>query len=193
MTRLTQALKTDTVAHGLSSVGLALCLLIAGILVCNQYGSLTGLTPYYRINTPALCLLFGFITACVNIRLAIMGCVFALPLLPTFAWQFQQYVGYGRIQDVAGAGLDLVAGILLGLIAKSLWFRKRISTRLEMPWAGGLVMVVLTISTAVAISRNLHQSASPLNLQAPWLVPMAMANESQPVRVTKSTAWSGSV
>ena len=166
MTRLTQALKTDTVAHGLSSVGLALCLLIAGILVCNQYGSLTGLTPYYRINTPALCLLFGFITACVNIRLAIMGCVFALPLLPTFAWQFQQYVGYGRIQDVAGAGLDLVAVILLGLIAKSLWFRKRISTRLEMPWAGGLVMVVLTISTAVAISRNLHQSASPLNLQA---------------------------
>jgi O-antigen ligase len=139
---------------------------VAGLLVCNQYGSLTGLTPYYRINTPALCLLFGFITACVNIRLAIMGCVFALPLLPTFARQFQQYVGYGRIQDVAGAGLDIVAGMLLGLIVSSLWLRKRISARLTMPWAAGVVMVIITISTVVALSRNLHQSASPFNLQA---------------------------
>lgn len=95
-----------------------------------------------------------------------MGCVFALPLLPTLAWQFQQFVGYGRIQDVAGAGLDLVAGVLFGLIVNSLWGRKRISTRLEMPWAAGLVMLILTISTAVALSRNLHQSASPFNLQA---------------------------
>jgi hypothetical protein len=162
MTRLTHILKTDTVTNWLSRVGLALCLLVAGLLVCNQYGALGSLTTYYRLNTPALCLLFGFMTACVSMRLAVMGCVFALPLLPTFAWQFQQYVGYGRIQDVAGAGLDLVAGVLLGLIVKSLWERKRISTRLEMPWAAGLLMVILTISTAVALSRNLHQSASRL-------------------------------
>lgn len=166
MTRLSRALKTDTVANWLSRVGLALCLLVAGLLVCNQYGSLGSLTTYYRLNTPALCLLFGFMTSCVSMRLAIMGCVFALPLLPTLAWQFQQFVGYGRIQDVAGAGLDLVAGVLFGLIVNSLWGRKRISTRLEMPWAAGLVMLILTISTAVALSRNLHQSASPFNLQA---------------------------
>ncbi len=166
MTRLTHALKTDTVAQSLSSIGLGLCLLVAGLLACNQYGSLTALTPYYRVNTPALCLLFGFITACVSIRLAIVSCVFALPLLPTFAWQFQQYLGYGRIQDVAGAGLDLSTGMLLGLIVNSLWLRTRISTRLVMPWAAGLVMVILTISTAVAVGRNLHQSASPFNFQA---------------------------
>ena len=166
MVRLTDTLKKDTVANWLSGVGLALCLLVAGLLVCNQYDSLSGLTPYYRVNTPALCLLFGFITACVGIRLAIMGCVFALPLLPTFAWQLQLYVGYGRVQDVAGAGLDLVAGVLLGLVVNSLWLRKRISTRFAMPWTAGLVMAILTISTVVAISRNLHQSASPFNLQA---------------------------
>ena len=166
MTRLTHALKTDTVAQRLSSIGLGLCLLVAGLLACNQYGSLTALTPYYRVNTPALCLLFGFITACVSIRLAIVSCVFALPLLPTFAWQFQQYLGYGRIQDVAGAGLDLSTGMLLGLIVNSLWLRTRISTRLVMPWAAGLVMVILTISTAVAVGRNLHQSASPFSFQA---------------------------
>ena len=166
MVRLTDTLKKDTVANWLSGVGLALCLLVAGLLVCNQYDSLSGLTPYYRVNTPALCLLFGFITACVGIRLAIMGCVFALPLLPTFAWQLQLYVGYGRVQDVAGAGLDLVAGVLLGLVVNSLWLRKRISTQFAMPWVAGLIMAILTISTLVAISRNLYQSASPFSLQA---------------------------
>ena len=31
----------------------------------------------------------------------------------------------------------------------------------------------------------------PLNLKAPWLVPMAQASESQPVRLTKSSASAG--
>ena len=35
--------------------------------------------------------------------------------------------------------------------------------------------------------------ASPLNLYAPWLVPIAIAKESQPVLLTNSSAWAGSV
>ena len=67
--------------RGFSNVGLAMCILAAGLLACNQFGALNALTPYYRVNTPALCLLFGFATACWSMRLAIAGCVFALPLL----------------------------------------------------------------------------------------------------------------
>ena len=151
----------ETAAKWLSNIGLALCVLVAGLLICNQYGSLSTLIPYYRINTPALCLLFGFVTACFGMRPAIAGCVFALPLVPTFAWQLQAYTGYGRVQDVTSAGLDLIAGVLLGLLVNTLWRRQSLRGRLALPWPAGLVLLILTISVAVAIARNLHQTASP--------------------------------
>jgi O-antigen ligase len=166
MMRETLFVKTEITTQWLSDAGLILCVFTAGLLVCNQVGALSVLSPYYRINTPALCLLFGFVTACCSMRFAIAGCVFALPLLPTIAWQLQTYTGYGRVQDVAGAGLDLTAGVLLGLCVNSLWRRQSLKGRLAMPWPAGLVMVILTISVAVAIARNLHQSASPFLPQA---------------------------
>jgi O-antigen ligase len=156
----------EAVTKWLSNIGLALCVLVAGLLICNQYGSLSSLIPYYRINTPALCLLFGFITACFGMRVAIAGCVFALPLIPTFAWQLQTYTGYGRVQDVTSAGLDLTAGILLGFFVTSVRHRQHPRDRIKMPWPAGLVLVLLTISVAVAIMRNLHQTSSPFTLQA---------------------------
>ena len=149
-----------------SNLGLLLCLLTTAILICNQYGSISALDPYYRINTPALCLIFGFVTACFGTRLAIAGCVLALPLLPTFSWQLQIYTGYGRVQDVAGAGLDLIAGILLGLIANCAWRKRSLFNRLTLPWPAAVFMIILTISVIVAIARNLHQSASPFAAQA---------------------------
>jgi O-antigen ligase len=156
----------ESATKWLSNIGLALCVLVAGLLICNQYGSLSTLIPYYRVNTPALCLLFGFVTACFGMRLAIAGCVFALPLIPTFAWQLQTYTGYGRVQDVTSAGLDLVAGILLGFFVTSVRRRQHPRDRIKMPWPAGLVLVLLTISVAVAIMRNLHQTSSPFTLQA---------------------------
>lgn len=166
MKPLTSDRYADTVAKWVSRVGLTLCLVAAVLVVINQYGTLSTLAPYYRINTAALCLLFGFMTACCNTRLAIAGCVFALPLIPTIAWQFQLYTGYGRIQDVASAGLELVVGILLGFLANSLWRRQALRDRLALPWPAGLLMVILTLSVLIAITRNLHQTASPFTLQA---------------------------
>lgn len=150
----------------LSNVSLAICLFAAVLLAGNQFGALHALTLPYRINTPALCLLFGFVTACCSMRLAIASCVFALPLLPTFASQFQLYTGYGRIQDVTSSGLDLVVGVLLGLVVNSLLKKQPLRTRLALPWPAGLVMVILTVSVIVAIARNLHQSDSPFALRA---------------------------
>lgn len=164
--RLIYAIKTIKVTDCFANVGLFVCVLVAILLVGNQFDSLRGLTPYYRINTPALCLLFGFLTACFSIRAAVMGCVFALPLLPTFSWQFQLYSGYGRIQDVHGSGLDLAAGVLLGVITNSLWLKRPLKDRLVLPWLGGVVMLILTLSTVIAIGRNLHQTDSPFSLHA---------------------------
>ena len=169
MMRLSEAIdafRTSVIASWLSRVGLVLCIVVALLLACNQYGAIRDLVPYYRINTSALCLVFGFVAAAISMRLAIAACVFALPLLPTFAWQFQLYTGYGRIQDVAGSGLDVVAGLLLGVMANCLWQKRRLKDQLTMTWPAGLVMVILTISVAIAIGRNLHQSASPFTFQA---------------------------
>jgi O-antigen ligase len=161
-----EVLATNAVTIWLARLGLALCIGVSVFWLSSQYATLSTLNPYYRINTSALCLLFGFVLACFSMRFAIMGCVFALPLLPTFAWQFQLYTGYGRIQDTASPGLDLVVGIMLGLIANALASKPRLRDRFALPWTAALVMLVLTVSVAMAIARNLHQSASPFTLQA---------------------------
>ena len=137
----------------------------------NQYGALIKLDPYYRIHTPALCFIYGLVVAAVNTRLAIMATVFAFPLLPTFAWQFQLYTGYGRIQDVHGAGLDLVAGVFLGTLIKRVWQNKQTtlglaSRPLSLPWPAALAFTVISISVAIAIARNLQQSNASFSLDA---------------------------
>jgi hypothetical protein len=48
----------------------------------------------------------------------------------------------------------------------------------------------MAISTSIL---STEPSGFLVNLYAPWLVPMAMASASTPVRSANSTAWSGSV
>lgn len=155
----------------LSCLGLSLCVISLIVLVTNQYGALIKLDSYYRIHTPALCLAFGLVVASINARVAIMATVFALPLLPTIAWQFQIYTGYGRIQDVHGAGLDLAAGIFLGTLIRNTLQKKQAtpgetSSLPCLPWPAALAFIVITISVAIAIARNLQQSSAPFSLQA---------------------------
>ena len=149
----------------LSALGLVLCFVAAGSLVGNEYESVKSLAPYYRLNTPAVCLLGGFISICICRGLALASCVLALPLLPSFAVQLQLYTGYGRVLDVHGAGLDLAAGLLLGAIFCSLLSKQPLRNRLFLPWPAALVLLVITISTAVAITRNLHQTGASFSLQ----------------------------
>ena len=43
----------------------------------------------------------------------------------------------------------------------------------------------------ISASTSKCRPCVPVNLKAPWLVPMAQARESQPERLTNSSAWSG--
>lgn len=149
-----------------ASVGFALTLLISFIVVCNQLESLKTLDPYYRITIPALCLAFSFVISTINLRLGIIACVFALPLLPNLAWQIQQHFGYGRILSLHNSGLDLVAGLFLGGLANQWLKNKKISIQHSFPWQLGLLMLVLTASVSLAIARNLHQTASPFQISS---------------------------
>jgi O-antigen ligase len=156
----------NRLAQILSFAGLILVLFVAGLLVLNQVYAFKALDPYYRVTSSGLCLAFGFLTSCLSIRLAIMGCMFALPLLPTIAPNIQLYLGYGRVLGEQAAGLDLVTGMLLGAIINCLLRIKQKKIPFSMPWPAGLVMIILTASVAVAIARNLHQTGSTFLPQA---------------------------
>ena len=145
---------------GCAQTGFWLTLIVSLIVVLNQYESLQSLTPFYRITMPAMCLVFSFVATSINIRLGLIGCMFALPLLPNLTWQIQQYFGYGRILSLHSAGLDLIAGFFLGALANQFFDRKKIIRPDNFPWPAGLAMMFVTISVVLAITRNLHQTAS---------------------------------
>lgn len=158
--------KEDLFKESCASAGFAITLLISLIVVFNQLESLKGLDPYYRITIPALCLVFSLVISTINLRLGIIACVFALPLLPNLAWQIQQHFGYGRILSLHNSGLDLTAGLFLGGLTNQLLRNKQLSIKQSFPWQLGLLMLVLTASVSLAIARNLHQTASPFQLSS---------------------------
>lgn len=149
-----------TFKKSLAKAGFGLTLLSCLIVVLNQYESISTLDPFYRITMPALCLVFAFLVAVVNIRIAIIICFFALPLLPNLTWQIQIHFGYGRISSLHNAGFDLMAGLFLGALLHQILSRKKITLAREFPWQVGLTMVFISASVVLALSRNLHQTQS---------------------------------
>lgn len=56
---------------------------------------------------------------------------------------------------------DAVVGLALGLQLKHFYVKRKFTSAFELPpWPFGLLLIVLTFSTALAISRNIWQSAS---------------------------------
>lgn len=138
-----------------------LSLLAILLVLVNQLDLVATLNPFYRVAVPTLCLIWGLLAGLHSVRLGVMACVFALPLTPNFAIQFQAFTGYGRIAQSHNGGLDLIAGLLIGTVIHRV-LRRRTATRvIAVPWPVGLVMIFLTISVIIAIARNLHQSSSP--------------------------------
>jgi hypothetical protein len=147
-----------------STLGIVIATAATIIIVANQYETLKTLDPLYRITMPTLCLLFAFFTTAFSVRVGIIGCVFALPLLPTLTWQIQQYFGYGRILALHNPGFDLVAGLFLGAFTNQIRNKHSRIFSLALPWQAGLVLIILTLSAWLAISRNLHQTESLFQL-----------------------------
>lgn len=148
------------------TLGQALVLLIPFIVIYNEYATLKTLDPYFRITLPALCFLFALITTSINIKAGIIGCVFALPLIPHLAIQIAGFLGYARVAHLHNPGLELIAGLYCGAIIHHLVQRKKVISPFALPWQAGLVMIFLTISVALSIAKNLYQSSSDFHLSA---------------------------
>jgi O-antigen ligase len=154
-------------AKGFLSVGwLITCTLSSAIILSNQYPLTTSLDSFYRVSLPTLCLVSGFFTTLISLRLGIISCLFALPLLPDLTWQIQQHLGYGRIFASHAAGLDLIVGMLLGAVLNRIRTGNLRDLTDQFSWVAGAVMIMITVSTTLAISRNLHQTSSPFYLSA---------------------------
>ncbi len=147
-------------------LGQAIALLMPFIVIYNEYAALTAMDPYYRITLPALCFIFALVTTSYNLKLGIVGCIFALPLIPNLAVQILGFLGYARVAHLHNPGLELIAGLYFGVIINRLWNHKKPTLHFDLPWQAGLVMLFVTFSVAVSIAKNLHQSASDFHLSA---------------------------
>ena len=107
----------------------------------------------------------AFICAVFSGRSAALLLIFCLPLLPTLHSQLAMVTHPAVTYFIAYPGIDVIAGFCVGVYSRHVyqtrtWMLKRPSV----PWPFGLLLFVLTISTALAVSRNLWQSATPFSL-----------------------------
>jgi len=141
---------------GTSIVALALAFLLAHY-VAALFQPVRWPTRYYFVG-------MFLIALCLKQRTSLMLFVFSLPLLPDFHLQLEAVLKPSVKYFVAHPALDVVAGLCLGLWAKKVWLSKKIEPLFEpVNWVLGLLVIVLTVSTAMAVMRNL-QVASLLEL-----------------------------
>jgi O-antigen ligase len=97
-------------------------------------------------------------------RTAVMLFVFSLPILPDFHLQLEAVLKPPVKYFVGHPGLDVVAGLCLGLWAKRMWIAKKFEPVFEpVHWALGLLVITIAVSTGIATVRNL-QVASVLDV-----------------------------
>ena len=119
-------------------------------------------TRYYFIG-------MFLIALCLKQRTSVMLFVFSLPLLPEFHLQLEAVLKPPVKYFVGHPALDVVAGLCLGLWVKRMWLAKKIEPVFEpVNWVLGLLVIVLTVSTAMAVTRNLQVASlfeiSPLEV-----------------------------
>jgi O-antigen ligase len=118
---------------------------------------------------PYLCLM-AFLLAFSPGAWGLAAIIILLPLSAGLGTQLNAYLGT-HFLILPNSGLDLAAGFFLGLalreISKSSHFlgknrHRDLTAALKelAPWPIALVIVMITISTAIAISRNVYQSAA---------------------------------
>lgn len=110
----------------------------------------------------AILLLIGVLLAVlpgIGVQKGVMGVILLLPLSAGLSQQIDAFLGIS-ILVLPNAGLDLVAGFFLSYFGQLL-IKRRFSLRdFALPWPVSLLLFVITISTALAIIRNIRQSAT---------------------------------
>ena len=117
--------------------------------------------------TPSACLfLSAFALAYLPGAWSLAAVLVILPLSAGIPSMTKALLGWDLLA-MPNPGLDLVAGLFLGFIAQASWkqWRKGMHSfnkgaLFNMPWPVGLVLLMITLSVALAILRNLFLSAT---------------------------------
>ena len=146
---------------GTSIVALALAVLLAHY-VAALFQPVRWPTRHYFVG-------MFLIALCLKQRTSLMLFVFSLPLLADFHLQLEAVLKPSVKYFVGYPALDVVAGLCLGLWTKKVWLSKKIEPLFEpVNWVLGLLVIVLTVSTAMAVTRNLQVTSlfevSPLEV-----------------------------
>lgn len=138
-------------------IGSAAVLLVLSSYVCGYLQPVRWPTLFYFE--------LAFIVTLISERRGVMLVTFLLPLVPTLHWQLQFFYHPAVPYFVTAAGIDLVTGLTCALFIKHL--NRPQSLRFNpstIPWPIGLLAWVISLSTALAIARNLWRSASRFEL-----------------------------
>lgn len=144
----------------LSLVGVLISALTLVVVLFNMFVNMKGLPSPYRMTISVLLFALAFMVTTFNKNLGLRVCLFLLPLLPNLTFQILSYTGYGRILHQDTSGFDLLSGFICGALMNH-FFVSRTQPRVAiMPWPAGLLLLIVTLSVVLAISRNLAQSSA---------------------------------
>ena len=146
-------LKTGFTWFGLISAFVASASILANDGYFLSQGALT-------IN--GILLILGVLLAIlpsIGCQKGVAGVILLLPLSAGMSQQIDAFLGVS-ILVLPNAGLDLVAGFFLAYFAQLLIKRQFSLRDFTLPWPIGLLLFVITLSTALAIIRNIRQSAT---------------------------------
>ena len=109
-----------------------------------------------------------FVVALVAPRKAALGIfVFLVPIAPTLSNQITLYTGVPLWSSQAMVGFDLVASYFLAIFCKYILYsiavpNVRGMAHLKAAWPVNLVILIISCSTLLAVTRNAWYSAAPL-------------------------------
>lgn len=141
-------------------------LLIAGLSLAVVLSSYV-FSLFQPVRWPTLAYFnLALLIAVISRKWSVFFVIFSLPLLPGFHEQIQHLYKPAVPYFVGYPSIDIIAGFIVGSYIRQIFeFRKLSISKLAPPWPLGLLLIILVCSTALAISRNLWQSASPFNWQ----------------------------
>jgi len=157
---------STTAVRLISKSGVVLSWAAPILVLLNLYHEFAALDSYYRVSTSILCFVYALLIAIFSPKAGIAACILALPLLPNFSFELTAFTGYGRIAQSQYPGLDLVAGLFLGVNIHQVVNKNKKVKANPLLWPAYILLVYLSISVTIAITRNLHQSHSDFNFSA---------------------------
>ena len=105
----------------------------------------------------------GVFLGCWRNRGGLFLFLFLVPIAPNLHNQLAALFG-AQPFSLTNPGLDLAAGFVLGSLALVIGKRQFNPRSISLPWQIGLLLTYLSVSTLLAIIRNLRQSASGTSL-----------------------------